>query len=160
MAWAFHRHYWKVLDWVSYKYRIFHMSEYMVSWCLSIRAMEEPSVLSYNTVKQQPEQFLACTSLTVEEFDILLPLFSSAWDDYVKINYVNSGGGSPKLPHSVDKLFFIDNDWCKRYGKRGNGSSHLIYFAIQLIEEYLWSANPQKWKNELNSEIDLVDWHT
>ena len=83
------------------------MSEYMVSWCLSIRAMEEPSVLSYNTVKQQPEQFLACTSLTVEEFDILLPLFSSAWDDYVKINYVNSGGGSPKLPHSVDKLFFI-----------------------------------------------------
>jgi len=64
-------------------------------------------VLSYDTVKQNPEQFLACTSLTVEEFDILLPSFSSAWDDYVQKNYVNSGGGKPKLPQLTDKLFFI-----------------------------------------------------
>src|SRR2546428_14029026 len=64
-------------------------------------------MLSYDGVKQNPEQFLACTSLTVEEFDILLPSFSQAWDGYVKKNYVNSGGGKPKLPHVVDKLFFI-----------------------------------------------------
>ena len=64
-------------------------------------------MLSYDSVKQQPEQFLACTSLTVEEFDILLPLFSSAWEGYSKRNYVNSGGGKPKLPRIVDKLFFI-----------------------------------------------------
>jgi hypothetical protein len=64
-------------------------------------------MLSYNDVKQNPEQFLACTSLTVEEFDILLPSFSQAWDDYVKKNYVNAGGGKPKLLHVVDKLFFI-----------------------------------------------------
>src|SRR6266496_5525779 len=65
------------------------------------------SMLSYNDVKQNPEQFLACTSLTVEEFDILLPSFSSAWDDYIQKNYVNSGGGKPKLPQLTDKLFFI-----------------------------------------------------
>ena len=64
-------------------------------------------MLSYDGVKQNPEQFLACTSLTVEEFDILLPSFSQAWNDYVKKNYVNSGGGKPKLPHITDKLFFI-----------------------------------------------------
>jgi hypothetical protein len=64
-------------------------------------------VLSYDTVKQKPEQFLACTSLTVEEFDILLLSFSQAWGDYVKRNYVNSGGGNPELPHITDKLFFI-----------------------------------------------------
>jgi hypothetical protein len=69
--------------------------------------LEEIFVLSYDTVKQQPEQFLACTSLTVEEFDILLPLFSSAWESYSRRNYVNSGGGKPKLPRVVDKLFFI-----------------------------------------------------
>jgi len=64
-------------------------------------------MLSYDMIKQQPEQFLACTSLTIEEFDSLLLSFSSAWEDYVKKNYVNSGGGKPKLPHVTDKLFFI-----------------------------------------------------
>ena len=28
--------------------------------------------------------------------------------------------------------------------------------GFQLIEEYLWSGNPQQWKNELNSEIDQM----
>lgn len=64
-------------------------------------------MLSYHDVKQKPEQFLACTSITVEEFDVLLISFSQAWDAYVKKNYVNSGGGKPKLPHIADKLFFI-----------------------------------------------------
>ena len=64
-------------------------------------------MISYDSVKQKPEQFLACTSLTVEEFDILLRSFSQAWDAYVKKNYINSGGGKPKLPHIADKLFFI-----------------------------------------------------
>jgi len=64
-------------------------------------------MLSYDGVKQKPEQFLACTSLTVEEFDVLMISFSQAWDAYVKKNYINSGGGKPKLPHIADKLFFI-----------------------------------------------------
>jgi DDE superfamily endonuclease/Helix-turn-helix of DDE superfamily endonuclease len=64
-------------------------------------------MLSYAVVKQTPEQFLACTSITVEEFDVLLRSFSSAWDAYVTKNYINAGGGKPKLPHLTDKLFFI-----------------------------------------------------
>ena len=39
-------------------------------------------MLSYDDVKQKPEQFLACTSLTAEEFDVLLISFSQAWDAY------------------------------------------------------------------------------
>ncbi len=62
-------------------------------------------MLSYDDVRQRPEQFLACTGLTVDEFDILLGSFSRAWDEYCKKNYVNSGGGKPKLPRVVDTLF-------------------------------------------------------
>ena len=65
------------------------------------------SMLAYDTVRQRPNQFLACTGLTVDEFDILLPSFTHAWDEYRKKNYVNSGGGKPKLPSVADKLFFI-----------------------------------------------------
>lgn len=64
-------------------------------------------MICYDDVKQKSEQFLACTSLTAEEFDVLLRSFSQAWDAYVKKNYINSGGGKPKLPHITDKLFFI-----------------------------------------------------
>ena len=64
-------------------------------------------MLSYVMVCHRPDQFLACTSLTVDEFDILLDSFSRAWDEYRKKNYVNSGGGKPKLPSVTDKLFFI-----------------------------------------------------
>src|SRR5207249_10139300 len=65
------------------------------------------SMLSYDGVKQKPEQFLACTSLTAEEFDVLLISFSQAWDAYVKKNYINSGGGKPKLTHIAVKLILI-----------------------------------------------------
>ena len=64
-------------------------------------------MLSYDAVRQRPDQFLACTGLTVDEFDILLSSFSRAWDEYRKKNYVNSGGGKPKIPRVSDKLFFI-----------------------------------------------------
>jgi hypothetical protein len=64
-------------------------------------------MLSYDTVRQRPDQLLACTSLTVDEFDSLLHSFSQAWEEYRKKTYVNSGGGKPKLPRVVDKLFFI-----------------------------------------------------
>jgi hypothetical protein len=64
-------------------------------------------MLSYDAVRQRPDHFLACTGLTVDEFDILLGSFSRAWDEYHQKNDVNSGGGKPKLPKVVDKLFFI-----------------------------------------------------
>ena len=64
-------------------------------------------MLSYDTVRQRPDQFLACTGLTVDEFDILFRSFSHAWDEYRRKTYVNSGGGNPKLPRVIDKFFFI-----------------------------------------------------
>jgi len=64
-------------------------------------------MVSYSTVRQRPDQFLACTGCTIDEFDLLFPSFSSAWDEYRKKNSVNSGGGNPKLPNITDKLFFI-----------------------------------------------------
>ena len=64
-------------------------------------------MVSYTTVRQRSNQFLACRGCTVDEFDILLRSFSHAWDEYRKKNYVNSGGGNPRLPNVTDKLFFI-----------------------------------------------------
>lgn len=64
-------------------------------------------MLSYETLRQQPKQFLACTGLMVDEFAILCQAFSHAWDVYRKKTYVNAGGGKPKLPLPADKLFFI-----------------------------------------------------
>ena len=64
-------------------------------------------MLSYDAVRQRPNQFLACTGFSVAEFDILLLAFSQAWAEYRQKNYVNSGGGKPKLPGVTDKLFFI-----------------------------------------------------
>jgi len=64
-------------------------------------------MISYDAVRQRPDQFLACTGLTVDEFDILFRSFSDAWEEYRRETYVNAGGGSPKLPRPIDKLFFI-----------------------------------------------------
>lgn len=64
-------------------------------------------MISYDAVHQRPNQFIACTSLTIDEFDNLLHSFSQAWDDYRRKTYVNSGGGKPKLPRVIDKFFFI-----------------------------------------------------
>ena len=64
-------------------------------------------MISYDTVRQRPDRFLACTGLTVDEFDILFRSFFDAWEEYRRKTYVNAGGGSPKLPRPIDKLFFI-----------------------------------------------------
>lgn len=64
-------------------------------------------MISYDTVCQRPAQFLACTGFTIDEFQVLLRSFMVAWEEYRKKTYVNSGGGNPKLPQVIDKLFFI-----------------------------------------------------
>lgn len=64
-------------------------------------------MIACDAVRQRPELFLACTGLNVAEFDALYLSFSIAWDEYRKKNYVNTGGGRPKLPGVQDKLFFI-----------------------------------------------------
>ena len=64
-------------------------------------------MVSCDSIRQRPDQFLACTGLTVDEFDSLFHSFSHAWEEHRKKTYVNSGGGKPKLPRVVDKLFFI-----------------------------------------------------
>jgi len=60
------------------------------------------------------------TSLTVEAFDILLPSFSQAWNDYVKKNYVNSGVAnqrSHRLPTNCSSSFStIKSTYSSGYG--------------------------------------------
>lgn len=71
--------------------------------------------MNYNKIRNNPVQFKALTSLNVEDFDELLPLFVSKWRSYIE-NYTFSGKirqrkYSPKqedgLITDAEKLFFI-----------------------------------------------------
>lgn len=73
-------------------------------------------MLTYNTLKSSPRKFLSMTSLTVEEFDALLPMFTeeySATDSPTQTRAGQprqrkaGGGNKPRLVCIADKLLFI-----------------------------------------------------
>ncbi len=71
-------------------------------------------MLTYTKLKKNPSRFLALTSLTVEEFDELLPTFKLVWEADVqkraqaKPRQRKAGGGrKPTLKSAEDRLLFI-----------------------------------------------------
>ena len=71
-------------------------------------------MLTYQELIKKPSRFMTLTSLTVEEFDELLPAFERAWEADVekrascKARKRKVGGGrKPTLKSSADKLLFI-----------------------------------------------------
>ena len=73
-------------------------------------------MLTYPTLKENPRQFLAMTSLTVKEFEALVPVFAEAYAATQSSKYTQSGkvrqrqaGGGRKseLRTLEDKLLFI-----------------------------------------------------
>ena len=71
--------------------------------------------MQYDKIKKRPVQFLGITSLTVADFDFLLPHFKIEWDNY---NDIFTLEGKPRqrksysrtdsiLPKVSDKLFFV-----------------------------------------------------
>jgi hypothetical protein len=73
-------------------------------------------MLNYNDLKDKPREFLSATSLTKEEFEILLPNFQAAYEQCYPRNLTTTGterkrqgGGGAKsvLAQFEDKLFFI-----------------------------------------------------
>ena len=71
-------------------------------------------MLTYTQLKKNPSRFLAVTSLTVEEFDELLPTFKVSWEADVqkraqaKPRKRKAGGGrKPTLKSLEDRLLFI-----------------------------------------------------
>jgi len=71
-------------------------------------------MLTYEKLKKQPHKFLALTSLSVEEFNDLLPAFKRSWAADVekraqdKPRQRNVGGGrKPTLKSLEDMLLFI-----------------------------------------------------
>jgi len=70
---------------------------------------------SYEKARQNPRQFKTLTSLSVEQFDILLPIFECKWESFIEKYNLD---GTPRLrkycpknekqiPSVADKLFFI-----------------------------------------------------
>lgn len=73
-------------------------------------------MLTYTTLKDNPRQFLAMTSLTVKEFEALLPAFAEAYvasqssehTQSGKVRQRQAGGGrTARLWTNEDKLLFI-----------------------------------------------------
>ena len=73
-------------------------------------------MLSYHKLKDRPRDFLAVTSLTLEEFQQLLPAFQEAYEQRYPIELTRTGkprqrraGGGAKgvLQCFEDKLLFI-----------------------------------------------------
>ena len=73
-------------------------------------------MLSYNDFKEKPKEFLAATSLTVEEFELILPVFCRKYRELFtpgltrkgKPRQRKEGGGvKEKLRTDEDKLLFI-----------------------------------------------------
>jgi len=71
--------------------------------------------MNYSKIRTNHKQFKALTSLSVEEFDLLLPRFEAVWEKYIE-KYTFSGKPrvrkyTPKdkeaLASSQEKLFFI-----------------------------------------------------
>lgn len=73
--------------------------------------------MNYEKIRQNPTQFIILTSLTVEEFDVLLPIFKRHWMKYTKYHTLegkkrklpNLRPGKPTqtLPSVGEKLFFL-----------------------------------------------------
>ena len=72
--------------------------------------------LSYENLKKKPKAFLTFTGLTVEEFQILLEAFTTAWERYVQQNHLPSeirqrgygGGRNPRWGSSALILHSIE----------------------------------------------------
>lgn len=73
-------------------------------------------MLSYNKLKDRPHDFLAATSLTLDEFQQLLPAFQGAYEKRYPYELTRTGkprqrcpGGGAKgvLQHCEDKVLFI-----------------------------------------------------
>ena len=72
-------------------------------------------MLTYDSIKDSASILLAFTTLTREEFELLLMPFQQAWDEYVEETYIKGkqrkrargGGRKAKLYTIDDKLLFI-----------------------------------------------------
>ena len=73
-------------------------------------------MLSYDTLKDKPREFLAATGLRLAEFECLLPAFQAAYAHQYppdrtyegKARQRGAGGGAKgTLPSFADKLLFI-----------------------------------------------------
>lgn len=72
--------------------------------------------MTYHELKEKPKEFLAATSLTVEEFELLLPVFRCKYGELLTPGLTRKGqprqrkagdGVKEKLRTEEDKLLFI-----------------------------------------------------
>jgi hypothetical protein len=66
--------------------------------------------MKYTTIRNNPKQFLALTSLTTEEFDGLLPIFSSHWSSWIRHFTLSGKPRQRRYSPKSDKLKLSDEE--------------------------------------------------
>ena len=112
-------------------------------------------MLSYNKLKDRPRDFLAVTSLTLEEFQQLLPAFQEAYEQHYptmltrtgKPRQRRAGGGAKGVLQSFeDKLLFIliyqkTNPWqtlhALQFGLSQPQANYWIHHLLPVLQRAL-----------------------
>jgi Helix-turn-helix of DDE superfamily endonuclease len=120
--------------------------------------------MNYEKIRSSPKQFKALTSLTVEEFDALLQIFSPIWSSSIR-HFTLSGKirqqmYSPKsdqlLINDEQKLFFIlyyyknnplQEAMAASFDMKQNMTNKLIHILMPLLHKSLfkWKPSPNGW---------------
>ena len=80
-----------------------------------VRTLQQKAMTAYEKARNNPRQFKTLTSLSIEKFDILLPIFECKWEIFIEKYNLD---GTPRLrkyvpknekqlPSIGDKLFFL-----------------------------------------------------
>jgi hypothetical protein len=112
-------------------------------------------MLSYNRLKDRPRDFLAATSVTLEEFLKLLPVFQAAYETLYPATLTRHGrprqrraGGGAKgaLPTVADKLLFIlvyhkthplQTMHALQFGLSQSQANHWIHQLLPVLQQAL-----------------------
>jgi hypothetical protein len=117
--------------------------------------------MPYSKTRQNERQFKALTSLTIEQFDILLPIFEASWEHFIERYNLD---GTPRLrkyvpkneqqlPTIADKLFFIlyykkthpiQESLAAFFDIEVSMSNKWIHILTPILEKSLAKYQPQK----------------
>lgn len=135
-------------------------------------------MFSYDAVKDNSQLLLAMTSLTLTEFEKMLPNFQKAWDEYVQQSYIDRegrqrqyGGGQQEstLVPIEDKLLFIlyyvkvyplQEILAFEFGMAQSTANEWIHILSGVLKrtldfgDYLPQRDPKKLQSVLQSESE------
>jgi hypothetical protein len=120
--------------------------------------------MKYTTIRNNPKQFLALTSLTTEEFDGLLPIFSSHWSSWIRHFTLSGKPRQRRYSPKSDKLKLSDEEmlFLILYYHKNNPLQEAIAASFDMTQDLanklihilmpLLNKSLAQWKPETNPQ--------